>query len=152
MITEETPLQQPVQVVPTAPTQQPMVQQPVQVAPTAPTQQPMVQQPIQVVPTTPTQQPTVQQPVQIVPNVPVQQPMVQQINQSAIPPMQSAQPIINNIQNNGFQSASVSLDAPVVTESNTNFSAALPPNKVLIRVNISSFDIKYFSSSGTCIT
>ena len=112
MITEETPLQQPVQVVPSAPTQQPMVQQPVRVVPTTPTQQPMVQQP-----------------VQVVPNVPVQQPMVQQINQSAIPPMQPAQPIINNIQNNGFQSASVSLDAPVVTN--------LQPIKVPKRKNYS---------------
>ena len=46
----------------------------------------------------------------------------------------------------------ISFDAPVVTESNTISSAALPARNVTSLAFNSSFDIRYFSSSGACIT
>ena len=47
---------------------------------------------------------------------------------------------------------SISFDAPVVTVSNTISSAARPPRSVTSLAISSSFVIRYFSSSGTCIT
>lgn len=107
-------------------------------------QQPVVQpQPVQSI-----QQPVVQpQPIQV---APVQQPVqpIQQINQSAMPQMQPAQPIINNIQNNGFQSANVSIDAPVVTNlqpikvpKKNNYAAVLAIFALLLIV-VSAFIFK----------
>ena len=51
-----------------------------------------------------------------------------------------------------FVAFSISFDAPVVTESNTISSAALPARNVTSLAFNSSFDIRYFSSSGACIT
>ena len=47
---------------------------------------------------------------------------------------------------------SISLEAPVVIVSNTISSAARPPRRVTSLAISSSLDMRYFSSSGTCIT
>ena len=47
---------------------------------------------------------------------------------------------------------SISLAAPVVTLPNTISSAARPPRAETIMFSSSSLELRYFSSSGTCIT
>ena len=51
-----------------------------------------------------------------------------------------------------FVAFSISLAAPVVTVSKTSSSAALPARKPTIISWSSAFVLRYFSSSGTCIT
>ena len=47
---------------------------------------------------------------------------------------------------------SISLEAPVVTVSNTSSSAARPARETTNIASNSFLEFKYFSSSGTCIT